>query len=95
MSSWTPSLPLLNADVYLNHLPPIGADNYEIHRNITFVVLGVSRPRARNYAAHLLMCAQLMLWDILIYIEDDIEIIKHSYIRAPILCFVFARYLFS
>ncbi|EKM78885.1 hypothetical protein AGABI1DRAFT_129159 [Agaricus bisporus var. burnettii JB137-S8] len=63
----------LNPDVYLNRLPPEGAHNYEISRNVTFVFLG------------------LLMWDILVYIEDDIEIIRRNRIRAPTLCFIFAR----
>jgi hypothetical protein len=43
MSTSMPSQPFLNPDVYLNHLQPEGAYNYEISMDVTFVILGVSQ----------------------------------------------------
>lgn len=41
MSAPNGTVHVLNPDTYLNHLPAEGARNYEVCRNVTFVVLGV------------------------------------------------------
>ncbi|KAF9452883.1 hypothetical protein P691DRAFT_771824 [Macrolepiota fuliginosa MF-IS2] len=64
---------LLNPDIYLNHLSPADARQYEICRNISLITLGA------------------MIWDILVYIPDDIRIVKRGPFRFAIFSFIFSR----
>ncbi|KXN81773.1 hypothetical protein AN958_03699 [Leucoagaricus sp. SymC.cos] len=64
---------LPNPDVFLNHLSPSDALEFEISRNIVLVVLGMT------------------IWDILVYIPKDIQIVRRSSFRCAVVSFIFAR----
>ncbi|KAF5353992.1 hypothetical protein D9756_007076 [Leucocoprinus leucothites] len=64
---------LPNPDVYLNHLPPEQATQFEASRNLCLAVLGAT------------------IWDILIYVPDDIRIVRRGPIHVVTLCFFTSR----
>ncbi|KAF5363753.1 hypothetical protein D9756_001103 [Leucocoprinus leucothites] len=66
---------LPNPDVYLNHLTPDLASQFEITRDVYLAFLGVA------------------IWDVLIYIPEDIKIILSNPIGATMICFISTRLL--
>lgn len=85
-----PELP--NPDTYLNHLSPADAREFEIGRNVTLAVLAVCHFPTTTLE-HLLTLAKATVWDILVYIPEDTQIVRRSRFRLVIFCFLFSRYL--
>lgn len=72
------SVDILNPDLYLNHLPPNKAPQFEIARNLYLVIVGV---RPMLVLIRLLMRGihQITLWDILLYIPVDVQIVVKGF----------------
>ncbi|EKM77798.1 hypothetical protein AGABI1DRAFT_130070 [Agaricus bisporus var. burnettii JB137-S8] len=81
-----------NIDTYLNHLPPAAAEHFEVARNVLIVVLGV-RPSHLHLRPTLKSASsQAAMWDIFLYIPDDIGILRQNRIRPVLICFATTRF---
>lgn len=82
-----------NSDVYLNHLPPSAAHQFEVTRNVYLGILGVSSYRGLPLLfmpSSYPFLEQASIWDALIYLPKDIKIITNSFGLAN-LCFIVSR----
>lgn len=80
-----------NIDTCLNHLPLAAAEHFEVARNVLIVVLGV-RPSHLHLRPTLKSASsQAAMWDIFLYIPDDIGILRQNRIRPVLICFATTR----
>lgn len=92
MSSAPTTIAPLNPDVQFNHLPPSEAHQFEISRNIILAILGVNKLRLIEFwFLNDFVLMQAAIWDILVYVVEDIRIIRRSRFHFVVFCFVFSR----
>ena len=89
-----PSTSFPNPAVYLNHLDPNTAFEYEVTRNVYMAALGASHLSVIHMNIPDDMCLQAMAWDLLSCVQQDWKLLRISKPQPVFFAYHLSRWVY-